>query len=197
MRSDPDLCNRAPRTFRSTAAEARAGARPCCRGDQRRRRPASRSNPRRSGRSLDLSRPRLTLRQARCGNCVCHQRLRAKLPRHTNDHAARVASPSALRRAGTSETRAQRDPVSSLKYMGILNPSRRERGAGGKRRWAFGDRSRAAGQSPKGGWSLQTPLAHKEKGPARDLFSGLQCASGGGDGSDVGPSPATASLTGR
>ena len=41
------------------------------------------------------------------------------------------------------------------------------------------DRSRAVGQSPKRGWFLQTPLAHKEKGPARDLFSGLQCASGG------------------
>lgn len=91
-------------------------------------------------------------------------------------------SPSVLRQAGTSETRAQRDPVSLLKYMGILNPSRRERGAGGKRRWAFGDRSRAVGQSPKGGWSLQTPLAHKEKGPARDLFSGLQCANGGAEG---------------
>ena len=147
------------------------------------------ANPRRSGRSLDLSRARSTLRQARGGNCVCHQRLRARLPRHTNHHAARVASPSALRQAGTSETRAQRDLVRSLKNMGILNPSRQERGAGGKRRWAFGDRSCADGQSPKGGWFLQTPLANKEKGPARDLFSGSQCASGGGDGSDVQPSP--------
>ena len=112
-------------------------------------------------------------------NCVCHQRLRAKPARHTNDHAARVASPSALRQAGTSETRAQCDPVSSLKCMGIVNPSRREHRADGKRRRAFGDRTRAGGQSPKGGWSPQTPLAHKEKGPARDLFSGLQCASGG------------------
>lgn len=82
----------------------------------------------------------------------------------------------------------ERDPIISLKCMGIVNPSRRERGAGGKRRRAFGDRSRAIGQSPKGGWSLQTPLAHKEKGPARDLFSGLRCASGGGDGPDVEPS---------
>lgn len=104
-----------------------------------------------------------------------------KLPRNTNHHAARVAPPSALKQAGTSETRAQRDPVSSLKNMGITNPSRRERRAGGKRRWAFGDRSRATWLSPKGGWSLQNPLAHKEKSPARDLFSGLQCASGGGD----------------
>ena len=77
----------------------------------------------------------------------------------------------------------QGDPASSLKSMDVLNPSHRERGAGGKRRWAFGDRSHADGQSPKGGWSLQTPLAHKEKGPARNLFSGLQCASGGGSGS--------------
>ena len=116
------------------------------------------------------------------GNCVCHQRLRARLPRHTNDHAARVVSPFPSRQAGTSETRAQRDLVSSLKSMGVLNPSRRGRGAGGKRRWAFGDRSRPAGPSLKGVWSLQTPLAHKEKGPARDLFSGLQCASGGDEG---------------
>jgi len=79
--------------------------------------------------------------------------------------------------------------LSSLKSMGVLNPSRRERGAGGKRRWAFGDRSRAVSQSPKGGWSLQTPLAHKEKGPARDLFSGLQGASGGGNATDIEPSP--------
>ncbi len=44
------------------------------------------------------------------------------------------------------------------------------------------DRSHAAGQSPTRGWPSQTPLAHKEKGPARDLFSGLQCASGGARG---------------
>ena len=100
----------------------------------------------------------------------------------TYHHAARVASSSALKHAGTSKTRAQRDPVSSLKSMEVSNPSRQERRAGGKRRWAFGDRSRAAGQSPKGGWSLQIPLAHKEKGPARDLFSGLQFASGGDEG---------------
>ena len=73
--------------------------------------------------------------------------------------------------------------------MGILNPSCRERRAGGKRRWAFGDRSRAVGQSRKGGCDLQTPLVHKEKGPARDLFSGLQCVSGGVHGPDVERSP--------
>ena len=138
------------------------------------------ANPRRSGRSLDLSRARSTLRQARGGNCVCHQRLRARLPRHTNHHAARVASPSALRQAGTSETRAQRDLVRSLKNMGILNPSRQERGAGGKRRWAFGDRSCADGQSPKGGWFLQTPLAKKKKAPQRTRFATSDAASGGG-----------------
>jgi len=82
----------------------------------------------------------------------------------------------------------QRDPACSLKSMDVFYPSHRERGAGRKRRWAFGDRSHADGQSPKGGWPLQTPLAHKEKGPARDLFSGLQCASGGGNGSDIQPS---------
>lgn len=42
---------------------------------------------------------------------------------------------------------------------------------------------------PNGGWSLQTPLAHKEKGPARDLFSGLQCENGGDEDSGTQLSP--------
>lgn len=44
--------------------------------------------------------------------------------------------------------------------------------------------------SPKGGWSLQTTFAHKS-GPARDPFSGLHCASGGGSALPTGPSPVT------
>ena len=51
--------------------------RPCCSGAPRCRRPASRSNPRRSGRSLHPSRARSTLRQAMGTKCVCHQRLPA------------------------------------------------------------------------------------------------------------------------